>query len=143
MKESNYTNFANSFGETGSTIEALQSAPVLNNTAGDPPDDDIYVLLQGPAHIKPLNGTDAGIEVTFLNETGNRKQSLFFKPDQKTGTQMLKVASLDLIIECNKAEFEALTQDDLKGIFPNTYYEIEKTDSNQKSMNTTDPPIKR
>lgn len=104
-------------------------------------EDDIYLLLKGPAHIIPDEGGQ--MRVAFLDEAGNRKQFLHFKPDEMTGINMLRVKSLDLIIECNKAEFDALTLADKKAIFPDDIEQIVENEVNRDKMNTTDPPIKR
>ena len=133
-------------GQRMSIRVSVKPETVVNNSATETnakletTNEDIYLLLKGPAHI--IHHTDGRVGVAFLDEIGSRKQALFFKLDQGTSTNMLKVASLDLIIECNKAEFEALTPEDKRNIFPDSINQIVKDGSNMDSMNTTDPPIK-
>ena len=143
--KANYTDFATSFGEADSTIEALQSAPVLNDLAGDPPDEDIYILLQGPAHIKPLNGTSVGIEVTFLDDTGKPVKTPInfnFNNSLDPPFTALKVMTLQIMVECKKTEFEeAERQGIAQAYLPKLYEKVFRTEINEQHMNPPDPPF--
>ncbi|SFC38187.1 hypothetical protein [Spirosoma endophyticum] len=97
-------------------------------------DTDVYILLQGPAHIIIEGDT---VQVAFLDESGKRKPPINLLPIIEENTKVIKPLFLDLIIECDKAKYE---NGELTGFFPTTYNEITKTPVNMPNMTSTGPP---
>ncbi|GAB3902933.1 hypothetical protein GCM10028803_30470 [Larkinella knui] len=111
-------------------------------------ENEIYVLFQGSAQLKPVSAEK--LELIFLDDNGNpTKRAITFSatkdPDTgETKPLMFKAASLDLILQCDKANFEALERSgEVNQYFPKTYYKITETDLNRNVMNPPDPPIGR
>lgn len=146
-------------GQRMSIRVSVEPKPVADNgplkinatpktTEDDIPEEDIYLLLQGPAHIRPLNGTGDGIEVIFLDESGSPTKEpikFTFKPDPADPVKnfmALKVTSLQIIVECNKQVFEeAEQQGQLGNYFPKLRDRIIQTPENMFRMNPPDPPF--